>query len=152
MHTPGPTPTPTPTHMHTHVCYSLFQVVQKPFPVCTSFPNLLANNSSSKEGGFSMKGGGPPLWFQFYIIFYLPIHAHTHTVPMCASLSSQSGVQQLLRSLLTKLKSTNVRRFPAYASSCLDQDSLSELLHSLATMADNYQTESCPEEDSDSDD
>lgn len=84
------------------------------------------------------------------ILFYP--RTHTHAVPMCASLSSQSGVQQLLTTLLTKLKSTNVRRFPAYASSCLDQDTLSELLHSLATMADNYQTESCPEENSDSDD
>ena len=77
------TPTPPHPHPHTHVCYSLFQVVQKPFPVCTSFPNLLANNSS-KEGGFSMKvearhGGYNSI---------LPTHAHTHSSNVCLSLLS----------------------------------------------------------------
>ena len=59
---------------------------------------------------------------------------------MSASLCSQSGVWQLLTSLLSELKSTAVRRFPAYASTCLDPDSLSELLHSLAALAKSYQT------------
>lgn len=143
-----------PTHPHMCVPSHLLQFISSGSESLSHLCLIshLVAKQQLLQGRWVQHGRWGPLAAVPFIVYLRNPPPHTHTVPMCASLSSQSGVWQLLTTLLSKLKSTDVRRFPVYASSCLDQDSLSELLHSLATMADNYQTESCPEEDSDSDD
>lgn len=76
-----------------------------------------------------------------------------YTVPVCAAYQSESSLHQLLVSLTSELKTTNIKQLPVYSTTCLDEDSWSELTHSLTKLGDCYKTgldsDSCGGSDSD---
>ncbi|XP_064390444.1 protein misato homolog 1-like [Halichondria panicea] len=65
--------------------------------------------------------------------------------PVCASLQSDPNLHQLLSTLTSELCSTNVTRYSAYSTTCLDEDSRLELTSDLSTLTDCYRTRMNPD-------
>ena len=57
----------------------------------------------------------------------------------------------MLSCLSSQLKGLDVRRYPAYSSTCLDVDSYTELKERLVSLATCYRTQPDLEESTDSD-
>lgn len=72
-------------------------------------------------------------------------------MPSSAAFQSQAGLETMLQSLSSELKGLNVRKYPSFASSCLDMDSYAELKERLLSLQASYRTKLDLDDPSDSD-
>ncbi|XP_065912037.1 protein misato homolog 1-like isoform X2 [Dysidea avara] len=111
-----------------------YHVVQKPLQVPKSFPKMFSPQLtatgllSSEEDKNDVK-----------------------SLPVGASLQSNSSIHTTITSLLDALKHINVKRYPVFSTSCLDADGWTHLQQALHDLADCYVTLSTGDWSSDSD-
>lgn len=111
-----------------------YQLIQKPLILPKSFPKIFSPQLTA-TGLVSPDGYG----------------GDVRSLPMGTSLQSNSSIHHSLASLVTAVKSINIKRYPVFANTCLDSDVWTELQQSLHDLMDCYVTVSAGDWSSDSD-